>query len=96
MKTSLVNGPYPLARLKSVTHSTPVMTSRLLNSTNPCIMVFLVSGPNMTPPPLIPAAPPAFAVGFREEVEAAGADDNKSPERIVGRPEVRVGYKCAT
>jgi len=37
-----------------ITYSTPVMTSLLLSNTKPCIIVFLVSGANMTPPPLIP------------------------------------------
>lgn len=68
------------------TYSTPVITSRRRKRTNPCIMVFLVSGPRTTPPPLTPAlaAPVEADVGCREAVAAAGADDSSNPDNVEG------------
>lgn len=75
-----------------------MMTSRRRSSTSPCIIVLRVSGPSMTPPPLTPAlVPPVLAaVGRRDDVEAAGADESRRPERIEGRLPVTEGYRWAT
>lgn len=70
-----------------------MITSLLLNKTKPCIIVFLVSGVNCTPPPLIPAVAPAFPPTFKDDVEAAGAEANNKPDKIEGNSPVTVGYK---
>lgn len=57
-------------------------------------MVFLVSGPSCTPPPLIPLLTPAGPAAVEAaEVEAVGADESKSPESTDGREAVVFGYK---
>jgi hypothetical protein len=78
------------------------MTSLLLSNTSPCIIVFLVSGANTTPPPLIPlaaAAPVGSLIELDEaeaEVEAVGVEERSRPDKMEGKLEVKLGYKCAT
>ena len=90
--------PSFLLSVRERAYSTPVITSLLLSKTKPCIIVFLVSGANMTPPPLIPdpscPTPPPFAL----LVLAVGAavELNNNPLNTPGKLPVKVGYKCAT
>ena len=60
-------------------------------------MVFLVSGLSWTPPPLMALPTPVGpAAVLTDDVEVAGADDRRRPDRMDGSEAVRVGYRCAT
>jgi len=60
-------------------------------------MVFLVSGLSWTPPPLMALPTPVGpAAVLADDVEVAGADDRRRPDRMDGSEAVRVGYRCAT